>query len=121
MPEIKNLLKRIFTEDKVRDNLNPEEVVALGATMEAAGIEEKDKINFNLQDIIAYNLGIETFNPDPIDNKTNGNLMYPIIKKFTKIPFSLEKKFGVELKNNYPRITVKFMKVMINTLIRIYF
>ena len=107
MPGIKNLLKRIFTEDKVRDNLNPDEAVAFGATMEAAKMEEKDKINFNLQDIIAYNLGIMTSNPDPNDNIANGSLMYPIIKKYNKIPFSSEKIFKTEIKNNYPRIAVK--------------
>ena len=107
MPEIKNLLRRIFGEDKVRDNLNPDEAVAFGATMEAAKMEGKDKINFNLQDIIAYNLGIASENPDPNDYKVNGYLMYPIIKKYSKIPTSSEKIFQTNLTNSYPRISVK--------------
>ena len=106
MTGVKNLLGRLFGQHKVKDNLNPDEAVAFGATLEAAKMEEKDKVKFNLQDITAYKLGIASFNPDPND-KQNGDLMYPIIKKFSKIPSSKEKNFKVELNNNYPYISIK--------------
>jgi len=106
MTGVKNLLGRLFGQHKVKDNLNPDEAVAFGATLEAAKMEEKDKVKFNLQDITAYKLGIASFNPDPND-KQNGDLMYPIIKKFSKIPSSKEKSFKVELTNNYPYISIK--------------
>ena len=104
MSGIKNLLKRIFGDEKVRDNLDPDEAVAFGATMEAAKMEEKDKINFNLQDIVAYKLGILSKNKDPVDRAKNGDLMYHIIPKFTKIPSSSEKEFEIELDQNSPNL-----------------
>ena len=107
MPGIKDLLKRIFGEDKVKDNLNPDEAVAFGATMEAAKMGENDKINFNLQDINAYNIGIAETNPDLNDFKKNGYLMNTIIKRYSKIPSSNEKNFIVELKENDPRLYIK--------------
>jgi len=104
---VKNLLKRIFGENKVKDNLNPDEAVAFGATMEAAKLEGKDKINFNLQDVIAYKLGISTLNKDTVDRKKNGDLMFPLIQRFSKIPSSSEKEFSVELSQNFPDIIIK--------------
>ena len=107
MVGVKDLLHKIFGEGKIRDNLDPDEAVAFGATMEAAKMEEKDKINFILQDITAYKLGIATENKDPNDKKENGDKMYSIIKKFSKIPSSSEKSFDVELNQNYPDIVIR--------------
>ena len=94
MNGIKNLLIKLFGEDKIKVNLNPDEAVAFGATMEAAKMEEKDKINFNLQDIVAYKLGILSLNENEEDRKVNGDLMKTIITKFEKIPTSSEKEFS---------------------------
>ena len=104
---VKNLLKRIFGENKVKDNLNPDEAVAFGATMEAAKLEGKDKINFNLQDVIACKLGISTLNGDTVDRKKNRDIMFPIIKRFSKIPSSAEKVFYSELSQKYPDLLIK--------------
>ena len=68
--------------------------------MEAAKMEEKDKIKFNLQDIIAYKLGIAVDNPDLIDKEKNGLIMKNIIKRYSKIPSSSEKGFNNELTKN---------------------
>ena len=110
MVGVKDLLHRIFGEGKVKDNLDPDEAVAFGATMEAAKMEEKDKINFILQDITAYKLGIATENKDPNDKKENGEKMYSIIKKYSKIPSSSEKTFEVELNQNYPNIDIRIFE-----------
>ena len=107
MPGIKDLMKRIFREDAVKDNLNPDEAVAFGATMEAAKIEEKDKINFNLQDIIPFKLGIGSYNRDLNDRKINGDLMYPIIKKNSKIPSSGDRPFKANLAPPNQKITIR--------------
>ena len=107
MPGIKDLLKRFFGEEKVKDNLNPDEAVAFGATMEAAKMEENEQIKFNLQDINAYNIGISEYNPDPDDMKKNGYLMSTIIKKFSKIPFSFEKTFIFNLRKEKPILSIK--------------
>jgi len=102
---VRNLLYRIFGEEKIKDNLNPDEAVATGATLESAKMEKKDKINFNLQDISAYKLGIAINNPD--QNDKEGELMYAIIKKFSRIPASQEKKFKMNLTKEYPMISIK--------------
>jgi len=102
---VRNLLYRLFGEEKIKDNLNPDEAVANGATLESAKMEEKDKINFNLQDISAYKLGIAVNNPD--QNDKEGELMYAIVKKFSKIPVSQEKKFKMNLTKEYPIISIK--------------
>ena len=107
MPGIKDLLKRIFGDEKVKDNLNPDEAVAFGATMEAAKMGENDKINFNLQDINAYNIGIAVHNPDKDDLEKNGLLMNSIIKKYSKIPSSFEKVFKVELRKENTTLSIK--------------
>ena len=82
---IKNILNTIFGENKIKYNINPDETVAYGATLQCAKIEEKDKINFNLQDIIPYNLGIAVKNQNKNEDK---ELMYTIIKKNSKIPYN---------------------------------
>ena len=102
---VRNLLYRLFGKNKVKSSLNPDEAVAYGATLESAKMEEKDKINFNLQDISAYKLGIATKNPDP--NDAEGELMYPIIRKFSKIPVSNEKKFKINLTKEFPNFSIK--------------
>ena len=102
---VRSLLYRLFGEKKVKDSLNPDEAVAYGATLESAKMEEKGKINFILQDISAYKIGIASKNPDPNDKE--GDLMYSIIKKFSKIPASDEKKFRINLTQEYPYVSIK--------------
>ena len=87
MTGIKIFLGTIFTPEKIKSNLNPDEAVAYGATLDRAKMEENDKINFNLQDIVAYDLGVETYN----------NEMNTIIKKFSKIPSYKDKNFIINL------------------------
>ena len=107
MPGIKDLLKWRFGNEKVKDNLNPDEAVAFGATLEAAKMGENDKINFNLQDINAYNIGIAVSNQNKDDFEANGFLMNPIIKKFSKIPTSFEKIFKVQLTKGNQFLSIK--------------
>ena len=97
MKGIKNILKSIFGERKIKDNINPDETVAYGATLQYAKIEQKDKINFNLQDIIPYDLGIAVVNNN-INELNKGQIMYILIPKYSKIPnFSDDKPFRVVL------------------------
>ena len=107
MPGIKKLLKKIFIdENKIKDSINPEEAVAIGAALEAAKIEENQKINFTLQDIIPYRLGISVANQN-INEINKGEKMCVLIKKFSKIPCkSEEKTFEVNLSEENPDIIV---------------
>ena len=107
MPGIKKLLKKIFIdENKIKDSINPEEAVAIGAALDAAKIEESQKINFTLQDIIPYKLGISVANQN-INEINKGEKMYVLIKKFSRIPCkSEEKSFEVNLSEENPDIIV---------------
>ena len=107
MPGIKKLLKKKFRdENKIKDSINPEEAVAIGAALEAAKIEESQKINFTLQDIIPYNLGISVANQN-INEINKGEKMYTMIPKFSKIPEeSKEKMLEVNLSKERPDIIV---------------
>ena len=120
---IKELLKKIFGEDKIKDNLNPDEAVAIGATLEAAKIEINNKMDFVLQDIIPYNLGIGILNKDPNDIR-KGDKMDIIIKKYSKIPSSslneLPKNLNVlkiyEGNSNYVNQNTKLGEIIIDKL-----
>lgn len=67
-------------------------------------MEINDKMNFVLQDIVPYNLGIGIM--DLTDLK-NGDKMLTLIKKYSKIPCSSERSFSTELNNKNPNITLK--------------
>ena len=108
MTGIKIFLGKIFTPEKIKSNLNPDEAVAYDATLDRVKMEENDKINFNLQDIVAYDLGVETYN----------NEMNTIIKKFSKIPSYKDKNFMINLTESNKDIIInvyegnnKFVKV----------
>ena len=128
---IKKLLKKIFGEDKIKDNLNPDEAVAIGATLEAAKLEINNKMNFDLQDIIPYNLGIGELSPD-IRDLEKGEIMNVFIKKFSKIPSSSSKektfkknKIKVKLNiyegnNKYVKDNSKIGEITINEEILLY-
>ena len=104
---IKGLLKKIFGEDKIKDNLNPDEAVAIGATLEAAKIEINNKMNFVLQDIIPFNLGIGNLNQDPNDIR-KGDKMEIIIRKHSKIPSSSSSdEYTINLNKNNSKIVLK--------------
>lgn len=106
MTGIKNMLKRIFGERKIKDNIDPDEAVAFGATLESAKVEKKEKVNFTLQDIIPYNLGIAVLNQNQEEIK-KGQKMYTIIKKFSKIPtVSKEHPFKVTLNEKFRDINI---------------
>ena len=106
MSGIKALLKKIFGDSKIKDNINPDEAVAIGATLEAAKIEINDKMHFILQDIVPYNLGIATNNPN-IEEISKGDIMYTIIKKYSKIPCSKEVAFIYNINKKNPFIILK--------------
>ena len=61
-----------------------------------AAEKTKEKENSNLVDITAYKLGVEIDNTAPKDQKLHGNIMFIIIKKYSKIPSSSEKKFNIK-------------------------
>ena len=106
MVGIKRLLKKLFGEDKIKDNINSDEAVAIGATLEAAKIEINDKMKFVLQDIVPYNIGYGAMNKD-INQIKKGDVMKTVIKKYSKIPCSIEKSFAQNFDDKNKNIIIK--------------
>lgn len=98
IPKIKLLLKDFFGKD-AKDNMNPDEAVAMGASIQAAILSKIDDKNINsiiLIDVIPLSLGIET----------SGGIMTVLIPKNSTIPCEVEKIFST-FSDNQPSVTIK--------------
>jgi molecular chaperone HscA len=82
MPFVKQRLAAIFGHNKVNDSLNPDEVVALGAAVEA-DVLAGNRNDILLLDVTPLSLGIETL----------GGLMDVLIPRNTKIPCKFVKSY----------------------------
>ena len=112
MPIVRNLLKRKFG-DKVKFDLNPDEVVAKGAAILGSSDKEivekfknhleKDNLNINPNNVCPFSLGVE------IVVKEGGYLIPGkfdrIINKNTKIPI-LKKECYRTVKDNQERVLI---------------
>jgi molecular chaperone DnaK len=95
MPMVRTLVKEIFGREP-NTNANPDEAVALGATIQA-GILEGGVQNMVLLDVTPLSLGIETF----------GGLMNVIIPRNTTIPTKAGELFTTAVDNQ------KSMKIQV--------
>lgn len=82
VPLIKEKLAQIFGKEKINDSINPDEVVALGAAVEA-DILAGNRKDFLLLDVTPLSLGIETL----------GGLMDVLIPRNSKVPAKLAKQY----------------------------
>ena len=103
MPKIKQILQNIFKCPIIED-INPDEVVAYGATIQAAMLMTigKNKIldGVKLFDITPISLGTDVINKSKDEKiKSLGPKMSVIIPKWTKIPIMKEKNYKT-IKNN---------------------
>lgn len=87
MPAIVNAVKELFGKEPNR-SINPDEVVAIGAAIQA-GILQGDVKDVLLLDVIPLSLGIETF----------GNVATKLIEKNTTIPASRSQIFSTAADN----------------------
>ena len=87
MPAIRNLVKSL-TETKINDTVNPDEVVAIGAAVQA-GILAGEIKDILLLDVTPLSLGIETL----------GGVMTTIISRNTTIPVKKAEMFSTAVEN----------------------
>ena len=105
MPKIKEILRNKFGENcKINDEVNPDEVVAYGATIQAAMLLTVGQNNIlkdvNLYDITPISLGTDVIN-DSLDEKIKslGSKMSVIIPKWTPIPAEYKKRYETLVDN----------------------
>ena len=87
MPAIQNAVKELFGKEPNR-TINPDEVVALGAAIQA-GIFQGDVQDITLVDVIPLSLGIETM----------GSVNTKLIEKNTHIPTKKQQVFSTAADN----------------------
>ena len=98
IPKIQELLNNVF-ENKLKSNINPDEAVAYGATIQAAILngDKSDKLNqLVLLDVTPLSVGLETA----------GGVMSIMIKRNTQIPASKEETFST-YSDNQSGVTIK--------------
>lgn len=93
MPMIQEAVKEVFGKEPNR-SINPDEVVAMGAAIQA-GIMQGDVKDVLLLDVIPLSLGIETM----------GNVATKLIERNTTIPTSKEQIFSTAA-DNQPSVEI---------------
>ena len=99
IPKIQSLLKDLFNGKEPSKNINPDEAVAFGATVQAAILsgEEDEKLNnLLLLDVAPLSLGIET----------SGEIMTVLIPRNTTIPTKKTQIFSTYA-NNQTQVTIR--------------
>ncbi len=87
MPAVQNAVKNLFNKEP-NNSINPDEVVALGAAIQA-GIFQGDVQDITLVDVIPLSLGIETM----------GGVATKLIEKNTHIPTQKQQVFSTAADN----------------------
>ena len=128
IPKVKELIQNYFPKCKINNEINPEEVLAYGATIYAEKILYNKNINisnFNLIDIVPLSLGINILNNsnDPLI-RNEGDIMSIIIKRGNPIPVFNEKIF-YSTKDNQTNMSINIYEgekkyVKYNNLIKKY-
>jgi L1 cell adhesion molecule like protein len=102
VPKIKQMLIEKFGANKLRSDINPDEAVAYGATVQAAilcGEDDESVRDLVLIDVTPLTLGIETA----------GGIFEPLIKRNTNIPYEVEKVFSTYT-DNQCGVTIKVIE-----------
>jgi molecular chaperone DnaK (HSP70) len=95
IPKIKQLLEEKFSSKKIKDNINQDEAVAIGAAWQAYKLTNPS-LDLEITDIVPSSLGVGVVSVDEEEQK-HGKVMSILIPKNSKIP----------IKNTQPYKTIK--------------
>ena len=98
IPKIKLILQEIFNKSKIHDEIDPDTIVAVGATI-LAGKKSNKQLNkeFRIEDVVSKSLGIEVYPK---------NKFKILIPKNSTIPFEETEQFKTA-KDNQKTILIK--------------
>ena len=77
IPKIKSILQEIFKNSVIQDKINPDNIVALGASIVAGKKLNPQLKEFIIEDVVSKSLGIEVF----------PNKKFKVLIKNSTIPF----------------------------------
>ena len=106
IPKIKTILIEKYGASKIRDKLNPDEAVAIGATWQAHKIIKSNK-DINIIDITPFSLGVATKNKNPKDID-EGPVMSILIPKDKEISCRSDERVYKTVDDNQ-----KFFKIQL--------
>jgi len=99
IPKIKTILKEKFGEKKIRDQINPDDAVAIGATWQAHKILRANKDEINIIDITPFTLGVAAKSKN-IQEQKEGSIMSILIPKNKEISCKSEIKTYKTVEDN---------------------
>ena len=91
IPKIKTILKEKFGEKKIRDQINPDEAVAIGATWQAHKLIKSNQDDINIIDITNFTFGVAS-KSKILEEQEKGSVMSVLIPKNKEIPCKSEVK-----------------------------
>ena len=106
IPKIKTILIEKFGENKIRDRINPDEAVAIGATWQAHKIISSNK-DINIVDITPFSLGVATKSKIE-EEREQGSVMSVLIPKNKEIPCRSGERLYKTVEDNQ-----KFFKIQL--------
>ena len=106
IPKIKTILIEKYGASKIRDQINPDEAVAIGATWQAHKIIKSNK-DINIIDITPFTLGVAARNKSP-NEKEEGPVMSILIPKDKEISCRSNERLYKTVEDNQ-----KFFKIQL--------